>query len=379
MIYELTGTVQNYDWGGKDFIPDLLNLKKEPNTTYAEYWLGAHDKSPSVIKTENGEIKFNEFLNQRNEKLPFLLKILDVAKPLSIQIHPTKEQAVAGFAKENAEGIPLNSPMRIFQDDNHKPEMMLALSEFWLLHGFAMREIIIKNLENHLSLADLANIVKNQGIATAYKKVMLATQEQLFNWLAPVIEISAKGNYEKSSPEFWINRTIELMQISTAKLDAGLFGFFFFNIVKLNKGEAIFQDALIPHAYLEGQNIELMANSNNVIRGGLTTKKVAVQTLLDFINFQEVKPEILTPVEIQPSILKIFLKNFSEFEMQIFDPSRRGGGDLKLEKNAILLVLDVQNNEENALPRSMQAFWIPAGSSLDKLPENKKVILAVQK
>ncbi|VEH67696.1 mannose-6-phosphate isomerase [Rodentibacter pneumotropicus] len=148
MIYKLTGVLQHYIWGGEHYIPQLLNLSAEENQHYAEWWLGAHTSAPAIIEVDDKSVALTEFLQQNptalgdrsreifGEELPYLLKILDVAKPLSIQLHPTKQQAEIGFAKENAAGIDLKDPKRTYKDNNHKPEMMIALSDFWLLHGF---------------------------------------------------------------------------------------------------------------------------------------------------------------------------------------------------------------------------------------------------
>ena len=309
-IYQLKGCIQPYAWGGKHYIANLLNVTntQEP---YAEYWLGAHISAPSQLLITNGEISLLDFLHKNptalgtqsrqlfGDNLPYLLKILDVANPLSIQLHPTKKQAEIGFAQENAAGIPLNDPKRTYKDDNHKPEMMIALSDFWLLHGFKTKAKILDTLRQRPSLADLATKLASQNLADFYADTMLAKQDQLAQWLLPIIEGQQKA-YEQNQlamqdPDYWVLYTLHAMQISRDKLDAGLMSFYLFNIVNLQVGEGIFQAAGVPHAYLRGQNIELMACSDNVIRGGLTPKHVDIEQLLKIIDCSEIVPQIIAP------------------------------------------------------------------------------------
>jgi len=309
-IYQLKGCIQDYAWGGKNYIANLLNITSN-QAHYAEYWLGAHPSAPSKVIGTQEEISLGDFLHQNptalgtqsrqlfGDNLPYLLKILDVANPLSIQLHPTKEQAEIGFAQENAAGIPLNDPKRTYKDDNHKPEMMIALSDFWLLHGFKTKAQILDTLRQRPSLAVLATKLASQDLADFYADIMLATQDQLAQWLLPIIDGQQKA-YEQNQlamqdPDYWVLYTLHAMQISRDKLDAGLMSFYLFNIVNLQVGEGIFQAAGVPHAYLRGQNIELMACSDNVIRGGLTPKHVDIEQLLKIIDCSEIVPQIIAP------------------------------------------------------------------------------------
>src|SRR5690349_9462649 len=147
-IFRLHGKVQHYAWGGTSFIPDLLDHTNKEGKPYAEYWMGAHDNVPSEIELENGRTALNEFITgnaaevlgtgveKKFGRLPYLLKVQDVKDMLSIQVHPNKKAAEAAFAEESKKGTALNAPDRNYKDDNHKPELFLALSDFWLLHGF---------------------------------------------------------------------------------------------------------------------------------------------------------------------------------------------------------------------------------------------------
>ncbi|SUC09488.1 mannose-6-phosphate isomerase, class I [Pasteurella canis] len=318
-IYELTGQIQHYAWGGKEYIPQLLNITAKKEQHYAEWWLGAHVSAPSMISVSSTLQPLTEFLAQkptalgqrsRNKfgmDLPYLLKILDVAKPLSIQLHPTKQQAEQGFIQENAKGINLADPKRTYKDNNHKPEMMIALSDFWLLHGFKSKTQILETLKARPSLNELVAKLELQDLHRFYADIMQADQVQLARWLLPIVEENrAKyqaNQLELSNPDYWLLYTMDAMEISAEKLDAGLVCFYLFNIVHLREGEGIFQDAGIPHAYLRGQNIELMACSDNVIRGGLTPKHVDIPALLSVIDCREVEPNI---IPIAPEEARIF-------------------------------------------------------------------------
>lgn len=318
-IYKLAGSLQNYVWGGKDYIPQLFGLTSKADDYYAEWWLGAHSSAPSMVISGDNSTPLTEFIAQQpqilgekslqtfGKELPFLLKILDVAKPLSIQLHPTKQQAEAGFMQENEKGIDLKSAQRTYKDRNHKPEMMIALSDFWLLHGFKTKALIIETLKSRPSLSQLATQLENQDLRAFYAEIMQANQQQLAEWLLPIIEQnqSAYLNNQLSfdNPDYWVLYSIQEMEIALDKLDAGLVCFYLFNIVKIEKGQGIYQAAGIPHAYLRGQNIELMACSDNVVRGGLTPKHVDIPALLDIIDCTEIVPKI---IPVAPTEQKVF-------------------------------------------------------------------------
>ncbi|KEZ21803.1 Mannose-6-phosphate isomerase [Glaesserella parasuis] len=313
MIFKLVGKHQHYDWGGDIFIPNWLKLDTHEEKPYAEYWLGAHRSAPSMIEFEGAWLPLDRVLDkapqilgeksreQFGDELPFLLKILDVKLPLSIQLHPTKKEAEHGFERENYEGIPLNASNRTYKDRNHKPEMMIALSDFWLLHGFKSEDAIKESLMKHQSLQGLAKAIEKQSLPTVYASIMQAEQTQLAEWLLPIIE-NKQEDYQQDrlkldDPDYWVLYTIDAMKISLDKLDAGLLCFYLFNIVNLKKGEGIYQGAGLPHAYLRGQNIELMAASDNVIRGGLTPKYVNIPALLHTIDYRAITPKIIPQYE----------------------------------------------------------------------------------
>lgn len=384
MIYKLTGALQNYVWGGHEYIPQLLNMPAEENQYYAEWWLGAHSSAPSMIEVNGKPLPLTEFLKQNptalgeasratfGDELPYLLKILDVAKPLSIQLHPTKQQAEIGFAEENAKGIDLKDPKRTYKDNNHKPEMMIALSDFWLLHGFKTKEKILASLDARPSLAPLADKLRAQDMHSFYADVMQANQEQLHQWLFPIIEQNqaayAANELDLTNPDYWVLYSMEAMNISPEKLDAGLVCFYLFNIVHTKVGEGIYQDAGIPHAYLRGQNIELMACSDNVIRGGLTPKYVDIPELLKVVDCREVEPQI---IPVAPNDARVFTYSTpaKDFALENIQYECGETHRLKSQSAAILMVMKGQLNlrsETTALSlKQGESAFITAGASYE--------------
>ncbi len=308
-LYKLKGKVQHYAWGGFNFIPELLHYPNPDNKPCAEYWMGAHPSASSVLLTENGEVNLNQLIkespaetittavNDKFGELPYLFKLLDVHEMLSIQVHPTKAEAVKGFEAEEAAGVPINAPNRNYKDKNHKPEVMVALSEeFWLLHGFKPEQELADTLSLLHEFNVLLPLFKRDGYKGLYQYVMEMPQEDADSILASLVkkEVRRKLNNElsKDMPGWWVAKLYEHTDNYT-NLDRGIFSIYFFNIVRIGKGEAIFQGAGIPHAYLEGQNAELMANSDNVLRGGLTPKHVDVPELMKHTLFQGIHPNVM--------------------------------------------------------------------------------------
>jgi mannose-6-phosphate isomerase len=307
-IFKLKGVIQPYAWGGHSFIPQLLNHNLDTDQPSAEYWMGAHPSAPSKILVGNDWVNLNQLIAEnptntitaavmsRFGELPYLFKVLDVNDMLSIQVHPTKESAEIGFEEENIAGIPLNAPHRNYKDQNHKPEVMVALSEFWLLHGFKSKNALEEILLDTPELKILLPLFRQDGIKALYQFVMEMSQNDVNNMLEPLVKrairLKKEGSIDKSNPGWWAAKLYEENGL-TENIDRGIFSIYFFNIVKVNKGDAVFQKAGVPHAYLEGQNIELMANSDNVLRGGLTPKHVDVPELMKHTLFESVVPEIM--------------------------------------------------------------------------------------
>lgn len=309
-IYRLQGQVMNYSWGGFEFIPKLIGFHRENHKSYAEYWMGAHQNAPSKLVLHNGQaecldklIEINpldilgQAVTQKYKTLPYLFKILDVRDTLSIQVHPNQQQAEIGFSRENKEGVPIEAPHRNYKDQNGKPELMVALSDFWLLHGFLEEHRLVNVLRNTPEFNTLLPSFEKEGFSGLYKMVMELPSEDIQETLTPlrnrILPLYQNGNLSKTAPDYWAAKI--LAHGHPNHFDRGIFSIYFFNLIKINQNEGIFQPTGTPHAYLEGQNIELMANSDNVLRGGLTPKCVDINELLKVIQFSGTIPEIIKP------------------------------------------------------------------------------------
>jgi mannose-6-phosphate isomerase len=307
--YKLHGIHRHYDWGGKLFIPQLMQVQEVKQLPYAEYWMGAHPSAPSMVTTALGDqpldllIKQNpkEWLGDKTMQqfgsLPYLFKVLDVEKMLSIQVHPSKVNAEIGFDLEVAKGIAIDAPTRNYKDRNHKPEVMVALSDFWLLHGFLPPDQLDTRLKDFFyfnPLMDHFRGVDYQGLYSFFMHLSIEDSDSILKPLMMDAVASVKnGLVDKSHPHWWANKYYNGVA-PTANIDKGIFSIYILNIVHVPKYYGVFQGAGLLHAYLEGQNIELMANSDNVLRGGLTTKHIDIEELLQHVKFVPTYPEILT-------------------------------------------------------------------------------------
>ncbi len=317
-VYTLRGVVKHYDWGGISFIPSLLQQNNPGKKPFAEYWLGTHPLGISRVETGSGE---TTALDQLAGNLPYLFKAQEVKEMLSIQAHPSKEAAEIEFARENAEGIPLDAPWRNYKDDNHKPEMLVALSDFWLLHGFKPDAAMRTTFETVPELTAFLSLYLSAGYTGLYKHIMEMPQDQVNQLLEPlvnrVLPLYQSGSLQKDDPDFWAARAA-LTFTKNHNRDRGIFSIYLLNIVHLNRGEGLFQDAGLPHAYLEGYNVELMANSDNVLRGGLTSKHIDVKELLKHVKCVATDPRIIRGQE-AGELEKSYPVPAPEFRLSVFE------------------------------------------------------------
>ena len=375
-IFKLKGVVQHYSWGGYDFVPHLLNTENEERKPYAEYWLGDHANHPAAI--ENGERLIDFILKNKQEalgkrvaekfsSLPYLFKVLDVRQMLSIQVHPSKQAAEEGFEEENRKGIPVTAPHRNYKDRNQKPELMVALSDFFLLHGFKNEKDLIRILDTKEELAFLKEIFERKGYKGLYEEVMLMEQERVNDILYPLVQkiipLYQSNALRKDSEDFWAARAA-LNFCRDNNYDRGIFSVYLFNLVHLKKDEGIFQPAGTPHAYLEGQNVEIMANSDNVLRAGLTDKHIDVAEVLKHVKFEATVPEILKPA----SKHKIFSSPAEEFELQQYNFGANEDYEIQTTTAETFLILngslEVQGGSGQEFFRSGDSFIAIEGTTL---------------
>lgn len=293
-IHRLEPYVQHYDWGGQKLIPDLLQIPPKKGVAYAEMWMGSHEKGQSTIKGQ----EFRKWLidrseNESDQHLPYLFKLLDVTKMLSIQSHPDSASAEAGYHLENELGVPITAFDRVFRDANQKSEIMVALSDFYLLHGFRSTKAIQKTLEAKKSLSFLQPHL-DQGIQSLFSYVAHLDQNKLDHAISH-LKTELDPNTSKNHHDYWVVKAIDEF-CPLPPYDMGIIVMYLMNLVALKRGESIYQDVNILHSYLEGQCVELMNNSDNVFRAGMTKKHISVENVVKNLNFNEIEPNILRPV-----------------------------------------------------------------------------------
>ncbi len=305
--------VQHYAWGDSDYIPQLLGVANPEAEPFAELWIGAHPDLPARAVIGRVQVPLDRLLAAAPERLlgkelaekyqgqlPFLMKILAAARPLSIQVHPDRQQAVRGYEREDRLGIPLDSPRRNYRDRNHKPELLCALTPFYALKGFRPESEIERALAEIPEWRRLSVALHDQGLKHFYRWLMTLPQSEVDALLGPLLRrLRSQGPWEKSQREFWLLWADELYS-RQGHHDRGLFSLYLLNFLCLQPGEALFQEAGELHAYLQGVGVEIMANSNNVLRGGLTPKHVDVEALLEVVRFQGGPVQVLQPVSHGP-------------------------------------------------------------------------------
>lgn len=303
-MLKLINRVQHYAWGNKTALTELYGIANPENRPMAELWMGAHPNGSSLIKGCRGETRtLHEIIAEDNlgqlgeaittgfGELPFLFKVLCAGQPLSIQVHPDRQAAQAGFARENAEGIPRNAAIRNYKDANHKPELVYALTPFVALNGFRdfaeMATLLRPLADAHPAIGDFLAQPQAETLRLLFTSLLAMSGDEKNHALARLNQ-----QVSNSQGEPWDT----LRSIATYfPNDCGLFSPLLLNLIKLNPGDAMFLFAQTPHAYLEGVGLEIMANSDNVLRAGLTEKYIDIPELIASVDFKEKRqPEWLT-------------------------------------------------------------------------------------
>lgn len=293
-MHKLINTVQHYAWGSKTALTALYGTPNPQQLPMAELWMGAHPKSSSAIEQAGGQVcslhdliakdntvLLGEEVAARFGELPFLFKVLCAGQPLSVQVHPNKQSAVAGFAKENAQGISLTDPTRNYKDANHKPELVYALTDFEAMNGFREFTDIAQLLEPladaHPAIAEFVAQPNEQPLRLLFSALLAMQGEEKAHALAA---LTRELETRRGEPWETIRRIAQLYPE-----DGGLFSPLLLNVVKLSPGQAMFLFAETPHAYLNGVALEVMANSDNVLRAGLTEKYIDIPELVANVAF----------------------------------------------------------------------------------------------
>lgn len=350
-ILFLKNEIQPYAWGSKTAIPQLLGRPNPDDLPQAELWVGAHPKAPSVVQTPEGGVPLDALIEQFpddilgprvsaafDRKLPFLFKVLAAAEPLSIQAHPDAAMARRGFARENRRGLPLTAPERNYRDPSHKPECLCALTPFWALCGFRPPAQILDHLrmlcprELKAETAAFAERCDAGGLRSLFAALLALGPVQRRRTVAEAASEAEKGH---DAALGWIPSLARRYPDDIGALAPALM-----NTFRMEQGQALFLTAGVLHSYLEGTGIELMANSDNVVRGGLTPKHIDIPELFKVVSFDahEVR---LVPTEARIQTETSYITPAAEFALSAIhlSPGDRhvSGADRNVE---ILLCID---------------------------------------
>jgi mannose-6-phosphate isomerase len=317
-IYPLDNTIQKYSWGDKRFMPEFLGRDNPGNEPWAELWMGAHPKAPSIALCPDGSrLQLDKLIEADPSgmlggntvehfegRLPFLFKILSAGMPLSIQAHPSRLKAQRGYAKEQEAGIPLDAPERNYRDANHKPETVVALTRFDGVCGFRPLDEIIENIKlaagtrwRNYAGRLAADPGRLELSVLFYNMVSMKDQDKARVLHATRLrgERIVQEEPPNSSRAVTFGWILRLMDEYPG--DIGALAPLLLNLFTLEPGQALFLAAGEPHAYLGGLAAEIMANSDNVLRGGLTSKHIDIPELISVLNFDSHPIDVL---EAQP-------------------------------------------------------------------------------
>jgi mannose-6-phosphate isomerase len=299
----LRGAIRTYAWGSRTAIAEFTGRPVPAAHPEAELWLGANPGDPAFLEEPDGEVSLLQAVvadpegqlgaaarARFGDALPFLLKVLAAEEPLSLQAHPSSEQAAEGYLREERLGIPVNSPVRNYRDSSHKPELLVALQPFEVLAGFRpaahtielLRALAVSDLDPFIDL--LNDQSDADGLRALFTTWITAPQPDVDVLVTAVLD-GAINYLSSGATEFAAVAKTVLELGERYPGDAGVLAVLLLNRITLGPGEGIFLSAGNLHAYLRGVGLEVMANSDNVLRGGLTPKHVDVPELLRVLNF----------------------------------------------------------------------------------------------
>jgi mannose-6-phosphate isomerase len=331
----LRGALRTYAWGSRTAIAEFTGRPSPTAHPEAELWFGAHPGDPAWLETDTGEHSLLDAVrsdpegqlggavSQRfGDTLPFLMKVLAADEPLSLQAHPSAEQAVEGFEREDRLGIPVSSPIRNYRDRSHKPELLVALGTFEVLAGFRpaaksvelMRSLAVSALDPFVNL--LAGQPDAGGLRALFTTWITAPQPDL-DVLVPAVIDCAIDYVRSGEKEFAAEARTVLELGERYPGDAGVLASLLLNRLTLRPGEGIYLPAGNLHTYLHGVGIEVMANSDNVLRGGLTPKHVDVPELLRVLDFTPASEAALRPTTSQDGMETVYETVAPEFSVSV--------------------------------------------------------------
>jgi mannose-6-phosphate isomerase len=328
-ILSMQNPIQTYAWGSHTAIARLVGAAVPSEEPQAEMWMGAHPKAPSrvwhqgqwqrldqLIANHPSEILGAQVVEKFGHRLPFLFKVLAAGQPLSIQAHPNSSQAREGFDRENQAGIALNASHRNYKDDQHKPECICALTSFWGMCGFRpaaqIKELALPvwPARQRMGLELLEKDSQTAGLKAFFTFIM-GMDARVRSALVDHVAGQSAAREVQDAVYVWIRRLN-----AQYPQDIGVLAPLLLNTIQLQPGQALFLPAGQLHAYLEGLGMELMANSDNVLRGGLTPKHVDIPELLSVLDFEPYEIKILQPRN-SDSAEKIYASSAEEFVLSV--------------------------------------------------------------
>ena len=323
----LKNPVQKYAWGSGTALQSLLDWPEPWEEPAAELWMGVHPKAPSEVQVDGDwrslvdviaddpvSVMGNDAAEHFSNRLPFLFKVLAADRPLSIQVHPDMNQAREGFNRENRLNIPLDAPHRNYKDACHKPECLCAVTRFEAMKGFRAPENILKLMDQVFGgtpVKELDPLRKEQN-SSGLKRFFSSLLSMDMARQAQVVNKAVQGaqRFSDEDPAFyWL---LELNREYPG--DVGVLSPLFLNLVDLSPGEAIYVPAGELHAYLSGVGMEIMASSDNVLRGGLTPKHMDIPELLNIVNFTA-NPVIKQRPVVDDNFERIYKTPADEFQL----------------------------------------------------------------
>ena len=370
-VIALTPALQRFDWGSSQGIPDLLGFAPDGGP-YAEAWWGAHPSAPSV--TASGPLDkviaadivgtLGAAVARDYGKLPYLLKVLSIARPLSIQVHPTLETARAGFASEEDGGVAMTDPHRNYKDASHKPELLLAVTDMTVLSGFRPEVELMRDLDR-LGGEDAASLrvsLEADGIAGYVLAVLTRDHSDALDRLAQGLSGGS------------ITAQIAADALAHHVRDNGALVALAMNAVALKPGDAIFTPAGTVHCYIRGDGVEIMANSDNVVRAGLTHKPINANLLRELAVLSPGAPAV--PTETIIGSARRLSTDATEFELVVVSD---GAYDTESGPRIVLAIdsdARVQTDRDAAILGRGDSVFVAADEGLLHIETNGVVVVA---
>lgn len=387
---KLNNPIKNYAWGCADLLPDLFDVDNQESEPLAEVWMGAHPGGSSTLTLGNNELSLADFialdkpaiLSPVTEKhfgeLPYLFKILTAQKALSIQVHPDKFTAEQGFQREQEQGIDLGDFRRNYKDANHKPELVYALGEFQAMNGFRSFEAIINNVREvnipqlEAALQAFESDLSANGLERFFVRMLTMQGQEKEQVLAALVAYSTQHQHDET-------HALICSLAEQYPNDIGLLCPLLLNVITLQPGDSMYLSARTPHAYVKGACLEIMANSDNVLRAGLTAKHIDIDELVNGTTFD---PRSLDSLLLRPSVVdgsSYYSIPVEDFRFEIHMPNN--GKTYQVNSAEIVLAIDCDTTLTHGNGESMtivkgESLFIPAYSQNYEIKSEGRVARA---